>query len=115
MNKIDELLNQLNENADALMFQHIMAVIDEHYDFSPSAFTNGDITNAAGENNGSCKVFAFGLMHSLTEQQTLALFAEHYRSVLALPRGSEHQNIRNFMTHGWSGIKFEAEPLVARR
>ncbi|WP_245840531.1 HopJ type III effector protein [Ohtaekwangia koreensis] len=45
---------------------------------------------------------------------TLSLFAEHYRSVLENPDGTDHQNIRQFMLHGWPGIIFEGQALVSK-
>jgi hypothetical protein len=34
--------------------------------------------------------------------------------VLKNPDGTDHQNIRNFMKHGWDGVRFEGEPLKPR-
>ncbi|GGA79337.1 type III effector [Neiella marina] len=114
MTKLQQLLEQLDQQADNIVFADVMATIDQHYDFTPSAFDNGGIHNAAGENNGSCKVFAFGQLQQLNEQQVLALFGEHYAAVKGNPDGSDHQNIRNFMAHGWAGIKLHAAPLTPR-
>ncbi|WP_246859033.1 HopJ type III effector protein [Chitinophaga sp. XS-30] len=50
----------------------------------------------------------------MDEADTLCLFAEHYQSVLNNPDGSDHQNIRQFMTHGWPGVVFEGEALLAK-
>jgi len=64
------------------------------------------------KNEDSCKIFAFGKLHNLDKDQTLACFGKHYREdVLLQPGGSNHANIRNFMEHGWEGIKFEGEAL----
>ena len=62
--------------------------------------------NAAGQNSGSCKVFSFAQVEGLDATQTLALFAEHYRAVLATPQAQDHANIRNFMQHGFAGLRF---------
>ena len=64
------------------------------------------MTNAAGSNEGSCKIFAFALHQQLTPEQTLNLFGDYYQDVLNDPNGTSHQNIRNFMHSGWTGIKF---------
>lgn len=102
-------------NGNAVDFADVMAVVDAHYDFSPTAFTNGELSNAAGENNGSCKVFAFGLLHGLSQEQTLACFGDYYRKdVLQNPEGDDHQNIRNFMVTGWGGITFSSAAIVAK-
>ncbi|WP_432937431.1 HopJ type III effector protein [Kribbella sp. CA-253562] len=36
-------------------FADTLAFVAEHYDYQPQAFTNGDVDNAAGHNEGSCK------------------------------------------------------------
>jgi len=102
-----------------LDFATTLAVIDSCYEYTPVAFSNGleerRIVNLAGENEGSCKVFAFANLHGLTEQETLTLFGEHYQHVLATPTGDDHRNIRTFMQDGWAGIHFDQPPLKARR
>lgn len=51
-------------------------------------------------------------MHKLSKQQTLYMFAQYYRDdVLSKPDGDDHQNIRQFMRHGFSRITFEADAL----
>ena len=56
---------------------------------------------------------SFAKLNSLSQEQTLALFAEHYAAVLATPEGTDHQNIRQFMQHGWDEVQFQAEALQA--
>ena len=47
-------------------------------------------------------------MNDLTENQTLACFGDYYRvDVLENPNAYDHQNIRQFMEHGWCGVEFE--------
>ena len=112
---LQELLTQIQNSPNDVEFNDVMGVIDNVYDFMPTAFTNGDTNNEAGQNNGSCKVFAFGLLHTLTEPQTLACFGQYYRQdVLENPNGEDHQNIRNFMKTGWQGIEFSGTALVAK-
>ncbi|MFB9887104.1 HopJ type III effector protein [Balneatrix alpica] len=99
-----------------LDFEHCMQVIQQHYDYTPTAFSNGLegdlIVNDAGRNEGSCKIFAFARLHKLSEAQTLACFGRYYRvDVLQHPEGTDHQNIRLFMRYGWEGINFFQEPL----
>jgi hypothetical protein len=67
------------------------------------------------QNQGSAKVFAFAKLNGLSAEDTLWLFAEHYHSVLADPTGIDHQNIRQFIVHGWPGIEFKGEALVAKK
>ena len=88
-----------------------MAVIDDTDDFTPTAFQNGALNNAAGENNGSCKLFAFAKRHHLDKQSTLNGFGEFYLEVLRHPEGKSHANIRNFIKTAWAGIHFEGDPL----
>lgn len=109
---IKALLEQLNSSSSLIEFSDVIACIDANYTFIPTAFRNGEHHNAAGENNGSCKIFAFAKKHSLDEQQTLDCFGDYYRQdVLTKPEGDDHQNIRHFVKTGWAGIVFEAEPL----
>lgn len=95
-------------------FNDTLALIERHFEYQPTGFDNGPLFNAAGENAGSCRVFALGQYCNLTEADTLALFAEHYREVLDEPAGSSHGNIRQFVGTGWSGIRFEDSPLRPR-
>lgn len=109
---IDAFLHILAANPASITFADTMAVIDAAYVFTPAAFTNGALRNDAGQNNGSCKLFAFAHLHGLSEQQTLACFGAYYRDdVLKNPAGVDHQNIRNFMQTGWAGIHFDRMPL----
>lgn len=111
--KVDELISALNEGA--VDFKQVMQAIDNNYQFKPCSFKNGEVLNAADTNNGSCKVFAFGLLNNLSEQATLNAFGEFYtQDVLQNPNGEDHQNIRNFMVSGWQGIEFEKNPLEVK-
>ncbi|WP_372863745.1 HopJ type III effector protein [Spongiibacter sp.] len=104
------LIEQLN--AGSADFAEVIAHIDAHYDFQPTAFRNGDTYNDAGSNNGSCKIFAFAQLNGLSEQATLHAFGDYYRvDVLQHPAGNDHANIRNFMRSGWTGIHFEGSAL----
>lgn len=106
---------KLNSTPDTIQFSDTIAVIDAHYEFTPTAFQNGSIKNEAGQNSGSCKLFSFAKLHTLTEQQTLACFGDYYRvDVLQHPEAQDHQNIRNFVQSGWGGIQFESQALRAK-
>lgn len=92
--------------------KEVIALIDANYAFTPTSFANGDTVNAAGENNGSCKLFAFAKLHDFTKDETLACFGRFYfDDVLKHPEGADHANIRNFIKHGPAGIRFENEAL----
>lgn len=105
-------------SAEPVEFQETLEVISLYYQYTPACFTNGVgedvLVNECGTNEGSCRVFTFAALHSLTELQTLSLFGEHYRTVVANPAGNDHLNIRNFMKYGWSGISFQGEALRSR-
>lgn len=96
-------------------FNTFIDAIDAEYEFTPTAFVNGDQRNAAGETNGSCKLFSFAKLHGFSKKDTLACFGRYYfEDVLKHRDGTDHQNIRNFMKHGWSGIRFSGEALKPR-
>ena len=95
-------------------FAKVIEFIDTHYTHQATAFKNGGTYNEATQNQGSARVFAFAKLNNLSAEVTLYLFAEHYQAVLATPGGTDHQNIRQFMAHGWDGIVFEGEALTAK-
>jgi hypothetical protein len=110
--QIITLLGKLKEHS--LTFKEVIEFIETHYQHQPTAFKNGEAYNEATQNQGSAKVFSFAKLNGLNEEDTLYLFAEHYQSVLNTPDAADHQNIRQFMMHGWSGIAFEGEALVQK-
>ncbi len=116
---ISRLLQQLQGAPAEIQFDQVQQLIAAHYDYTPCAFDNGVgddcVHNAAGTNEGSCRLFAFARDRQLDEQQTLHCFGHFYRDhVLGNPAGSDHANIRTFMRHGWAGIRFHGEPLRAK-
>ncbi len=119
MNSLDALLQRIHQSPESIAFDEVMAVIGEHYDYTPSGFHNGigddALWNAAGTNAGSCRIFAFARLNQLDEDSTLACFGSFYRDdVLKFPDATDHGNIRRFMRDGWAGIRFENEPLSKR-
>lgn len=98
-----------------LNFADVIAFIEQHYAYTPQKFVNGYVHNSAGENVGSSKVFGFAKLHGLNQLDTLKLFAEHYRSVLATPQGTDHANIRNFQRFGWQAFLMEHNPLSLKK
>ena len=112
---ITSFLKQLESDHESISFQDTIAVIEANYTFIPTAFSNGNQINKAGDNNGSCKIFAFAKLNQLNQLLTLACFGSYYyQDVLQNPEASDHQNIRNFMEYGWEGIQFEDEALIAK-
>ena len=97
-------------------FEDSLAIIGALYDYTPTAFDNGQgegaVHNAAGQNEGSCRILAFAALNQLSEADTLACFGRFYRhDVLQHPDDSNHGNIRNFMRHGWAGVHFHGRAL----
>jgi hypothetical protein len=109
---VEQLIEKLKNTPEQIEFSEVIALIDEHYEFTPTAFKNGDTHNEVGQNSGSCKLFAFAKLEGFDQAQTLACFGAFYRKdVLDNPTGDNHQNIRNFMKYGWGGIHFEDAAL----
>ncbi|MCW8832821.1 MAG: HopJ type III effector protein [Colwellia sp.] len=109
---LTELLSKIKQNEQSVEFEQVMQVIAENYHYQPAAFTNGELFNDAGTNEGSCKIFSFAQLNDLNQQQTLACFGRYYREdVLANPAGNDHGNIRNFMKTGWQGVAFKTVAL----
>ena len=109
---LNDYLNKLKTAPESVSFEDTISTIDENYDFTPSAFTNGDTQNSANENNGSCKIFFFAKDQQLTEGLTLHCFGDYYRiDVLQNPNANDHQNIRNFINSGWAAVSFESPAL----
>ena len=110
--QIATLIKNLKNNS--LPFKEVIEFVETHYQHQPTAFKNGEAYNEATQNQGSARVFAFAQLNNLSKEDTLYLFAEHYQSVLNTPNGTDHQNIRQFMAHGWPGIVFEGQVLLAK-
>lgn len=112
---LEQLLTQLNSDAESVQFTDVIEVIESHYQYVPVSFKNGSVENAAGTNQGSCKIFAFAQLQGLSEAQTLQCFGDYYRvDVLQHPDADDHGNIRQFMQTGWSGIVFDQPPLTEK-
>lgn len=109
---IKSFIEKLRNNPKNIQFSETMAVIESNYDFTPTAFKNGELENTEDQNSGSCKLFAFAIKQGFTKEETLACFGEHFfDNVLKDPNGTGHQNIRNFMKTGFKGLYFKGEPL----
>jgi len=104
--------NKLKTTPESIAFSETMEVIDLYYTFTPTAFKNGTLENAEGQNSGSCKLFAFAIAEGLSKAETLACFgAFYFDEVLKEPNGEGHQNIRNFIKTGFEGLQFKGSPL----
>lgn len=102
---VKQLLSELE--AGQVKFSDVLAGIDKAYTHTPTAFKNGNQYNGATENQGSARVLFYAHLNKLSKEETLSLFAEHYQNVLDNPDETSHQNIRQFMQHGWNGVAFE--------
>ncbi len=112
---ITTFLEKLKQTPTAITFAETIKTIESNYEFTPTAFQNGNQHNGAGENSGSCKIFAFAKIQQLTQAETLACFGAYYfEEVLGDPEGTNHQNIRNFMLLGWDGIQFAGDALTLK-
>ena len=112
---IEQFLEKVKSQPEEVEFQETIAIIDEYFNFTPTTFKNGNTVNEAGQNNGSCKLFAFAHKYDLSQEETLALFGAYYREdVLKNPEGNDHQNIRNFQQFSWEGIVFDNNPLTLK-
>lgn len=109
MSQLQEFRARLH--GEHFLFAETLAFIAEHYDYQPSAFRNGNVDNAAGQNEGSCKTLGLALLEGLSLEETLRAFGEHYRSVLATPDGSDHGNIRALQDTGLPGVQFTQQAL----
>ncbi len=112
---IENFIQKVRSTPNEIEFSELMDLIENHYLFTETVFTNGDLKNEVGENSGSCKLFSFAALNDLNAEETLACFGAYYREdVLENPEEDNHQNIRNFMQTGWTGIKFDGEALIPK-
>ena len=109
MSGLSALRQQLSSGQH--LFSQTLAFIAEHYQYTPSHFINGDVENAAGQNEGSCKTLSLALLEGFSDEEALLAFGEHYRDVLATPAGTDHSNIRALQTHGLSAVRFSQAAL----
>lgn len=117
---VEQLLQKIRTQPAAVTFDEVIATINAHYDYTPTRFSNGlgeaRAVNEAGQNEGSCRIFAFARLHGLTQAETLACFGRFYREdVLGNPARTDHANIRHFMRDGWAGVVFDGEPLTPKQ
>ena len=112
MNDLKLFIEQIKIAPEKTEFKDVIEIINKYYSYTPTRFVNGtdseNIINAAGENEGSCKIFSFARSHKLDKSQTLNCFGQYFREdVLEHPEGSDHANIRTFIKYGWEHIDFD--------
>lgn len=109
----ERFIQGLNDQTNT--FQETMDFIEANFTFNAVSFKVGNQVNETGTNQGSCKIFCLGKALSLTEEQTLQCFGDFYRKdVLEHPEADDHQNIRNFIEFGWSGVEIDASALIQK-
>jgi hypothetical protein len=103
---LEQFLKQLASAPNTIEFKQVMGLIEQHYEYTPTSFRNGpEVSNKAGTNEGSCKIFSFAQLEGLSENDTLACFGAFYREeVLAQPDAA--------MKFGWNGIEFDGVALA---
>ena len=62
-----DLIKRVRTEPENIEFSQVIDVIHHDYQYTASAFSNGDLTNKAGSNEGSCKIFYFALLNQLSE------------------------------------------------
>jgi type III HopJ-like effector protein len=120
MNDLEIFIKQIKTTPENIEFKNVIELIDKTYNYTPTRFVNGtdseNIISLAGENEGSCKIFTFAQLHRLDKTQTLNCFGHYYREhVLKNPEGSDHENIRTFIKHGWQHISFDNTALELKQ
>jgi hypothetical protein len=106
----EEYLEELR-SGKIMKFEDLISLIEDDYEYTPAGFTNGEVVNSSEENQGSAKLFCFAAIHQLTQLETLHCFGQYYQEVLNTPESDSHGNIRNFITYGWEGLKFDSPVL----
>lgn len=109
----DEYIEAL-KSGEKMQFEDLMSIIDQDYNYTPAAFSNGEVENSINENQGSAKLFCFAAVNQLSPLETLHCFGQYYQEVLNDPEGDSHANIRNFIIYGWEGLKFDS-PVLERK
>ena len=55
---------------DDFAFAETLAFVATHYHYQPSAFRNGGVDNAAGQNEGSCKTLGLARLEGFSLEET---------------------------------------------
>jgi len=69
-----------------MKFSDFLDLIEQEYTFLNIAFTNNGLSNSKDENQGSAKVFCFGLMHSLDEKDVIGVLVNTTNQYLSHQR-----------------------------
>jgi len=109
---LEHFLHKLHATPADIQFSAVMSLIEQHFNYQPSGFNNAGLRSEAGQNEGSCKIFALAQLLNLSDQACLACFGDYYRiDVLQNPSASDHGNIRQLLKTGLAQISFDRLPL----
>jgi len=104
---LELFLANMEMDANGFTFEEFIEEIDAVYEQGGVVWSNGASNWTEEENVGSCKLLSFAAIAELSKDDTLKLWAQYYRDVLATPDSTDHINIRTFMAQGWDGVKFD--------
>lgn len=68
---LDAFLKQIKSKPTAIEFEQTMAAIEDGFDYSPVAFSCGEVVSTAEQNQGSAKIFSFAKLQKLNQKTTL--------------------------------------------
>ena len=86
---VAELVQKIKTQAENIQFSEIIETVDANYNFTPTAFKNGETMNEANQNNGSCKVFSFAKnQRNLLKPSQLKLISSYYKLFIIKPFAS---------------------------
>jgi hypothetical protein len=71
---LSDFFRKNRTEAQTIQLEEPLKMIAEQYQFEAVGFTNGGVRYEAGQNVRSCQLLAFGVLHSLTEEEVLSLF-----------------------------------------
>ena len=112
---LDYIENLRSAQTGDCKFSDFIAMLDSCYTAKPISFKNGDLMNNLGENAATAKLLSFAALADLSDDETVLLWCEHYRSVAETPQDTDHQNIRNFMKYGMAGVDMEEVCLTRKK
>jgi hypothetical protein len=91
---LNSFLEKLKQTPQNITFTETIAVIEENY-FSPTAFENGILHNAAGENSVLVNC-SLSEIQNLSEEATLSCFGAYYQEDvlgILMERVQEHSQL----------------------
>ena len=118
MNNITIFLNRLRTTPEDIQFADVIALIDAHYDYTPTAFVDS-ATNQTSENQGSAKVFSFARLHELNKQilciaslNIFALLTQIRQAMTIKISGNSWPVVVNIALNNISALKSRCTDLI---